>query len=323
MLRRLEQGPKGMLAIKAVQGTKGGPAVTGDEVEITLFHRDAPVKQLTGKLDDQGVLMLGDIPVSIGVTPLVRIRHAGVQYQDAAPLMTPDKPNAQAQITVYEVTDQTPAWRGTMRHMVVERREGGLVVSETIVVENSGDKTWLGAPEDSQKRRATVSFGLPAGASDVELVQGFHGWCCSSLVGSTLTVQMPLMPGKMTYKFAYRVPVVGGSGDLRVQMPVALDRLAMFVPRDGSVVEPVAMLESQTGAGAGSTLRMFQGDALAAATLAGLHLRVPAAPAMVESPRGESRGSSSALIWGGVAAVGAAALAGWGWWTIRQRRRAV
>ena len=282
MLRRLEQGPKGMLAIKAIQGTAGGPAVTGDEVEIVLFHRDAPIKQLTGRLDDQGVLMLGDIPVAIGITPLVRIRHAGVQYQDAAPTMTPEKPNAQAQITVYEVTDEVPAWHGTMRHMVVEKRDGGMVVSETVVVENSGDKTWLGAPPDAQQRRATVSFELPQGASDVELVQGFHGWCCSTFATPTLTVQMPLMPGKMTYKFAYRVPIVGGAGDLRVRMPVSVGRLAMFVPREGTVIEPLGTVESTANSN-GSAMRMFQADALTPATLAGLRLRFGTAPALQAS----------------------------------------
>ncbi len=311
ILESLEQGPKGMLAIRAIQGTKDGLPVAGDEVEITLFHREIAVKQITGVLDGDGVLLVGDIPVSIGIVPLVRIRHAGVQYQDAAPEMSAENASAKVDITVYEVTDAAPTWNVVMRHMMVEKRDAGYVVSDMVVVDNLGDKTWMGEPPDMLKRRATIPLPLPSGASDIELVQGFHGWCCSALKDSTLQVQMPFMPGKMTYKFAYRVTPHDGVTDLRVTMPAECGRVAFFAPDDGTVIEPTLVKAAGADTSGAQRLTMFQAEKVPAGQIVGVVLKnpVPAAAPVATQTAKSGRASPVILIAGGIAAIGAVAIA--------------
>lgn len=309
LLTQLESGPKGMLAVRAVQSTAGGGPVLGDLVEVILFHREMPIKTLTGKLDDQGVLLMGDIPIGVPVSPLVRIHHAGVQYQDAAPDMGPENANAKVDINVYEVTDSKPEWSVPLRHMVVEKRSDGYVVSEMMVVDNKSDKTWMGDPPDLLKRRNTVPLPLPASAHDVELVQGFHGWCCSAMKDSTLQVQMPFMPGKMTYKFAYRVTPKDGVLDLRVAMPVETARASFFVPDDGTGVEPSGVSESGSDTSGAQRLTMFSADNVAASQVVGVVLRTPV-QAAAPSPAPVKKGASpTVIVVGGVAALGAVALA--------------
>lgn len=310
MLTQLEAGPKGMLAIRAVQSTKDGAPVGGDPVEVILFHREVPLKTIRGTLDDQGVLLLGDIPIGVSVSPLVRIHHAGVQYQDAAPEMSTENTNAKVDIKVYEVTDEKPQWSVALRHMVVEKRTDGYVVSEMMVVDNKGDKTWMGEPPDLLKRRNTVPLPLPMGATDVELVQGFHGWCCSAMKDSTLQVQMPFMPGKMTYKFAYRVAPRDGMLDLRVTMPVETVRASFFVPDDGTKVETAGVSESGSDTSGAQRLTMFSADNVAALQTVGLVLRTPVqAAAAPEAPPPKKGASPTVIVVGGVAALGAVALA--------------
>ncbi|HEX2837632.1 MAG TPA: hypothetical protein VHN77_05850 [Phycisphaerales bacterium] len=309
MLTQLEAGPKGMLAIRAVQSTKDGAPVGGDAVEVILFHREMPLKTIRGTLDDQGMLLLGDIPIGVSVSPLVRVHHAGVQYQDAAPEMSAENTNAKVDIKVYEVTDEKPQWNVALRHMVVEKRTDGYVVSEMMVVDNKGDKTWMGDPPDLLKRRNTVPLPLPVGASDVELVQGFHGWCCSAMKDSALQVQMPFMPGKMTYKFAYRVTPKDGVLDLRVTMPVETARASFFVPDDGTKVEASGVAESGSDTSGAQRLTMFSADNVGASQMVGVVLRTPvqaAAPAPAPAKKGTS---PTVLVVGGAAALVAVALA--------------
>ncbi len=310
-LKQLEDGPKGMLAVRAIQGTKDGQGFAGDEVEVTLFHRDVAVKQMRSVLDDQGVALIGDIPVGIGVSPLVRIRHSGVQYQDSAPDMSPENTSAKVDITVYEVTDEMPAWKYVMRHMVVEQRSGQYVASEVVVVENLGDKTWLGEPADMLKRRATVPLPLPAGASDVELVQGFHGWCCSAMKGSTLQVQMPFMPGKMTYKFAYRVTPKDGVLDLRVAMPREAGSAAFFVPDDGTKLEPALVTEAGADTSGAQRLKMFEAKAVPANQVVGLVVRMPDKAVVVSAERTEKTGVPVWVLAGGGVAAAVGAFVAW------------
>lgn len=304
---------KGALAIRAVQGTKDGPAVGGEDVEVVIFHRDRPVQQINGKLDEHGLLVIGDLPVSIGIRALVRVRHAGVLYQDAAPPMDESRPEASVDITVYEVTDEPQPWRIIVRQLAAALVPNGIDVAETVVVENQGDRTWLGEPADADGRRATVRLTLPPDAVEVELLQGFHGWCCSQYTPPTLTVQMPVMPGQHTFRFAYKIPVRSGMSDLRVASGAPTDRSVFVVPASGVVASGHGA--EQTGAetiGGVQTVR-FEGRTHETGALVGLTLTevaLPTAPGASGAlpVRNQSGGGSSGSIptWViGAAVVGA------------------
>lgn len=311
LMQRLEQGPKGTLTIRGVQSSKGGASLAGDEVEITLLHRDVSVKQFRGALNEQGVLVVDDVPIGIAVNPIVRIRHGGVQYQDEAKEMSAQATSAELEVKVYEVTDDAPAWTTTVRSLIAEKHPGFFAVSEMVVVENPGDRTWLGAPPDEQKRRATVSFVLPEGASDVSLVQGFHGWCCSALKGRTLSVQMPLMPGQMTYKFVYRVPMRSEGTPIEVAMPVPAGRIAVLLPDDGTRAESTTLIEGPASGVGAARLRMYEAKHVDAGREVGVRLLPPAREASVDTNAraGASTPSTMSIAIGagvlGVVVVGA------------------
>ena len=243
----IDQGPKGILAIRAVQGTKGGPEPAGDEVEIIFLHRDTPVQQVKAQLDEHGLAMVPDVPVSLGLTPLVRVKHGGVLYQDAGKTMDAANPNVSLDVLVFETTEQEPAWNVEVRNVMASEIPGvkdKIAVGEVVVVDNPSDQTWLGAPADAQNRRATVSLTLAPGATEIVLQAGFHGWCCTEQSGQRLVVQMPLMPGRHTYKFAYRVPIVQGKTDLRVANPAPAASSAFLVPTAAMIEPPTVVTEA-------------------------------------------------------------------------------
>lgn len=319
----MNSGPRGTLAVRAIQGTRGGPEVTEGEVEIVLFHRNQPIKEIKSALDEHGVLMIGDLPIAMGVRPLVRIRHAGVLYQDAGPQMDARTREATVNVTVYETTDQAPDWRIIARHAAADWREDSLEVGETLVVENPGDRTWLGEPADAEGRRTTVNVWLPPDATEVELGPGFHGWCCTAVNDGRLNIQMPLMPGKMTYQFAYRLPIKEGRCDLRLTSPVKADHLAIFVPDDSSGATPTVLQAGPRDMTGDKPMRVFQGEGVMAQQVAGVVLtRAAATPASVTNAaaptRAAERGATTTQI--GVAAIAAlAVLAGIG--TVIMKKR--
>src|SRR5690606_13889109 len=142
----LAESTPGSLAIHAVQGSEGGAAVGAAEIEIDYYHNDRLFRQATGRLDDSGVVVLEDVPIALGVTPVVRLQHAGVTYVEVGPMMDAAHPEAVVNLTVYETTDDTPAWEIAMRHVMVEPSAQGARVAETLVVESPADRTWLGSP---------------------------------------------------------------------------------------------------------------------------------------------------------------------------------
>lgn len=301
-------GPTGSLAIRGVQGTAGGPEVGADEVEVVLFHQNQPVHQLKTVLDGHGVVVVRDLPVAMAVRPVVRIKHAGVLYQEVGPTMAADRANAAMEVTVYETSEETPAWRIVMRHVEAQRAPIGLIVSEMLMVDNPADRTWLGAAPDAQSRRTTVSVRLPSGAADLQLASGFHGWCCTAYAEDVLRIQMPLMPGRMTYKFVYRVPEPGGKADLRIAAPVATDQVVFMLPPEAKFGEPSLVEPVPGGEAAGGA--MYQARAVSAGTPVGIVLTAATPVAAAKPEAAEARGRSAHLKIVGGAGAAAAAVAG-------------
>jgi hypothetical protein len=266
----MNAGPRGTLAVRAVQGTKGGPAVGVCDVQVELVHRNQVIKRVDAKLDENGMVLVRDLPVAMPIRPVVRVKYDNVMYQDVGPQMDASNLTASVEVTVYQTTDQAPQWRVKERQIMVAPAAGGVQINESTVVVNPGDKTWLGAPPDAQDRRTVVVLTLPEGAQDVHLDAGFHGWCCTSFTGRTLAVQMPLMPGSVSYHYSYRVPAASGAAAALVGAPVVCDSLLFALPEHGIDAVPTKLESSGTQTIQGAAFRVFGASNIQPGLLAGL-----------------------------------------------------
>ncbi len=270
---------QGVLAIRGVQGSSGGGSLASSDVEIDFVQGNRSVKHVTTRFDEQGVVILTDAPVGPEIRPLVRIKYAGVTYQEVGPVMDAGSPKASMQVTVYETTETAPEWRIPMRHVMATPAAGGYEVSETVVVENPSDRTWLGGAANEKGRRPVVQLGLPPSAGSIALESGFHGWCCTEISGRTLTVQMPLMPGRASFKFSYRVPADHGQSDLRIGAAATIQNATFFVPDDSSLAQPSGV-EPQPSQDIGSRrMRMFSAKDVVPGMVAGVLLEASETPA--------------------------------------------
>lgn len=271
----LATGPRGTLAVRVLQGTKGGPDIGVADVELELFHRNQSVRQLTARLDDRGLVIIQDVPVGVSVRPVARIKYANATYQEVGPTMDAAHPTASMEVKVYEITDATPAWRVTQRHVLIAPIPGELDIVENVEVENPTDRTWMGAaadPADPQGRRTTVAFILPQGAANVQLEFGFHGWCCTTLQGNVLMVQMPLMPGKSPFRYTYRMPTPTDEADVQVAAPALCDSISFLIPDDQMPVKPTGLEPAGTQMVGQMRVRDFRAKSVGIATPVGLHL---------------------------------------------------
>ena len=285
----LAEAPKGRLAIQAVQGSAGADPVGAVDVQVELYHNNRPLKQMTATLDENGVVVLEDVPIVLGVRPVVKIEYAGVTYLEIGDPLDAENPEGVVNVTVYQTTDDRPQWDVAMRHVRAEPTPDGAFVGETLVIENPADRTWLGDPPDAQDRRSTVRVKLPAGARDVQLTSGFHGWCCTTLEGDELAVQMPLMPGQTTFQYSYMVPPHEGHADLVVTAPAPMKTAVFFVPASG-VVEPVGMQEAEAPPmGDAPQMRMFQAQDVASGQEMGVVLTGAPAAAPVGGAAAHAR----------------------------------
>ncbi len=225
----------GRLAIQAVQGTPEGPPIADTEVTVELIHRGVVVHKRESRLDQYGVLVLENLPIGMGVQPVVRVAHDGVTYQQTGNLM--DAAHAQQTITVtcYELTENEPGWTIQMRHVMLKEDAKGLSVTEIIQIDNPDTRTWVGSPSGmvnppTSKQRTTTSFALSPGVGNITLGNGFHDWCCTTFDGGVLTNHLPLMPQITEMTLTYILPVVDNQVSLQVVAPVATAHLMLMIP---------------------------------------------------------------------------------------------
>ena len=229
-------GP-GTLLIRAVQGTKGGPAINGDAVIVELYGEGSTViKTLQTKLDAKGEASV-EIPLDAVCQPVVRIMHGGVGYEGIGTVMNRTHGSQQIDMTLAEATEKQPAWEAKMRHVLVEVTPQGLHVTEMLSIFSPGDQTWIGA--QASGKRTTLSVQLPTGARELNAAGVAEG--AMEIRDGKLVSALPLLPGVSELQVEYVVPSTDGKAELTITAPAPVGQMYVFIPDDGSTVTAVAL----------------------------------------------------------------------------------
>ncbi|MCA9285951.1 MAG: hypothetical protein KDA22_12080 [Phycisphaerales bacterium] len=224
-----DESALGAIAVRVIQGTPDGPPLGAMPLDIELYHRGQLIDTISTATDEHGVVLAENLPVGIGIQPIVRTRYGDLTYQVEGGVMDAAHRHQQIDLVCYEPTDQAPDWRVKMRHVIVDQIPIGLRVTEVMVIENPAERTWIGAAGFGPKR-VTTAFLLPKGARDVTLGQGFHDWCCSTLANGALMNHLPLMPATTEMRYSYVLPAEDGHVTLDISAPAEVDSTMVLVP---------------------------------------------------------------------------------------------
>lgn len=220
---------KGTLSVRVVQGTPGEPAIGVIPVSVELFHRGMLLDTINTQTDEHGVVIVENVAIGQPVRPVARVKFQDLDYQVAGGTLDAQHPNQKLDVVCYASTEEPPEWKVKTRHMMVVPEGDGVRVTEAMLVENPGAKTWVGVL-GSLPKRTTTAFALPNGASDVQLGRGFHKWCCSTIVGGQLVNHLPLMPEESEMVFSYYMPATNGTVALDVVATSPVDATTIMTP---------------------------------------------------------------------------------------------
>ena len=297
-------GP-GTLSIRAVQGTKGGPAIAGDAVTVEIYGEGSKIiKTLQTKLDAKGEASV-EISLDVICQPVVRIMHGGVGYEGIGKVMDRTHGTQQIEMTLAEATEKQPAWEVKMRHVLVHVAPEGLHVTEMLSIVTPGDQTWIGT--EAAGRRTTLLVQLPAGARELNPT-GVPDSALEIRDGKLLST-MPLLPGPSEFQVEYVVPSTDGKAELTITAPAPVGQMYVFIPDDGSTVT-TAGLDSmgvrKTGEG---SKRAYKGANMKAGQEAKLTFSELKAPVTTQPVKKSDAGSShlpqiAAGVGGGLALLG-------------------
>lgn len=222
-----------------VDGTAGSKLPAG--LKVSLDGSDAnhqPLPERAATVDGSGKFSFDGVPAG-GSGYIVAAEFAGVRYQSAVEV----KDGAASPVTlkIYETTTSDQSLHLSNAYWVVaaiDATNQQLTVLETLTLENSGDRTYIGDHRGDPGSDApgilprTVRLPLPQGASDFIPLAGLASSAVLPVANGFVDTD-PVTPGAHQIVYHYRMAFADGGAEISKALPYPADHLIFLAPNGG------------------------------------------------------------------------------------------
>lgn len=224
----------GVVQGQVINGTAGtAPKLAGLQVRLYLFSGNTLKETRKADSNAQGAFRFDTVPTGSAWTAITSVEYAGVEYE-GKPLDLTNGTDFSSDVTIYETTTEDQALKVDRSHLIIEMGVGQLEVTELVVLNNTGDRTYVGSQEVVPNRRATARVALPTGASDVSFSSEDVGGAMVR-TGEGFVDTRPIIPGTQQYVLSYALPAEGSTYNLT--KPIAYPTAAIDVLVDAPGAE--------------------------------------------------------------------------------------
>jgi hypothetical protein len=196
---------KGLIKGTITNRTLAGSEVNNQEIILHVNKANSEIEKLSTRTNSSGGFEFKNLPPDRGYTYYLSLNYQGGEYlSDTVSFDQPQSPIV-LNLTVYDSTTSNEKVKVEIDHIIMEKAESGsFLVSEALVFNNTGDKTYIGEKSDSSGKAQTLKISLPAGFHDLEYVQGLMA-CCVSQTKEGIVDTMDLKPGLKTVTIRYKL----------------------------------------------------------------------------------------------------------------------
>lgn len=219
------QAPAGEIRGLLLQGTAGAPALDAVAVQLIVLGGGEVLEAAAAT--SRGGAFRFPAAADARRTYLVRASHRGVQYLSPPLLLSPERPEAELELTLFETTRERPDLRieSTVATVIaLDRANAQLTIERVDEVTNPGDRVFVGDGSG-----ATLRLPLPDRTAEATGT-GAEGEF--AVEGGALAASVPLRPGASAVVTRY---VVGydrarDAYALRITAPLPAQRMEIEVP---------------------------------------------------------------------------------------------
>jgi len=250
---------------QVVNGTAGtAPSLSGLQVRLYLFSGNTLKETRRVNTDAQGAYRFEGVPTGSAWAGIVSVEYAGVEYE-GEPLDLSSGTDFASDVTIYETTTDDTALKVDRSHLIVEMGAGQLEVTELVVLNNTGDRTYIGSTEVVPNRRATARVPLPPGASDVSFSSED---LANAMVrtGEGFVDTRPIIPGQQQYVLSYALPCEGSTYNLTKPIAYPTAAIDVLVDAPGAEVSAPNLERLGVRQAEGRSYQHLSGQSLPAGT---------------------------------------------------------
>ena len=250
------------LTVRVTNGTADGEFVAGDQVIVDIYHHGRPLHTLREQLDDEGNVVLQDVPAGGHLQALVQVRHQNTLFSSSAVQLTPGE-NVEAVVRVFDVTSDTTPLGAAMHHIIIAAQSETVRFSEFMQLENTSDMAVGSKGPDNP----VISISLPEGFANLELHSHFRSEAIVTTEKGFYDT-MAIAPGRYEAGFSYTLQADSEAIDITRTIALPTANLILFVEQAGLQVEGLNVPKSSLVNSEGATVNYYkltdlkQGDML-------------------------------------------------------------
>jgi hypothetical protein len=183
--------------IRVLAKRQDGKPAASLPVSLLVTLDGAPKQQLAGRTDAKGVAIFAKVPWHEHASYTALAPFGGVNYY-ASVRFEKGKSEASAVLQVAPTTQESNRVRIGRAHLIIDPSRDGVRVSEVLLLQNDGDKTYSGEP---------LSLPLFEGAHNLRAEEAVPG--TYQIEGSELRYRGYVRPGQSQLHFEYHMPLTG------------------------------------------------------------------------------------------------------------------
>jgi 5-hydroxyisourate hydrolase-like protein (transthyretin family) len=217
---------------RVLNKTIDGKGVKDIEVTLHRFTEEKNTEVSRTETDHNGNFLFKDITVDKNMTYFTSTKYKEVEYFSPE-IKFEDKKVPTSELIVYETTDQNQNIHIKMHHIILEVNKDSLAVREIMIVENQGNRAYVGSQEVQPGNRETLRVSLPEGATNIESMGLLKAFKTENGFIDTMAIK----PGIKRMAFTYTINLTETNYKFTKRVNLKTDNLDFIFPDSGVKVK--------------------------------------------------------------------------------------
>ncbi len=188
-------------------GSADSTIIAGTEVNLMVNrgHTVIDDSSYVQKTDGKGRFEFTGLEMDSSLLYYPRSTFMDIVYYGKAVRLTTDQPVGQSDVIVYDTTSSSEKIVTQLEHLFIDAEPGKLLFREIFVMNNVGNKTFIGQYFDQPDRHYVLQFPLPDGFENVEILTP-EAQNMVRIEGNQLYLTELMSPGARQFSFRFMVP---------------------------------------------------------------------------------------------------------------------
>lgn len=219
---------------RVINATLDNKGIKGLEVILEPITKGKKMNERRTKTDPKGFFSFRGVRSDGNISYHLSTRYKNVDYT-SRDVHFDRKKTQTLDLSVYETTNQDNDISIKMNHIFLDRENDFFQISEAVIIENKGNRVYVGSKDLSSGKKGTLRISLSKNATDLRFEPHAARFMINTVDGFIDTSE--IMPGTKRVLFSYAIKADDLRYKLIKNMPFKTENLSVVFPDKGFIVK--------------------------------------------------------------------------------------